>query len=111
MIVSRWFPIVGLIVAWASSSMMVCGAARAGDKGRLTYEQDVRPILKAHCFQCHGDEEKPKAKLDLRLVHFLTRGGTSGAAIVPGHREESLLCERLEADEMPPGDKKLSASE
>src|SRR5438876_5244 len=41
------------------------GSVRAED--RLTFEQHVRPILKAHCFQCHGEEEKPKGKLDLRL--------------------------------------------
>ena len=34
----------------------------------LTFEQHVRPILKAHCFQCHGEEEKREANLDLRLV-------------------------------------------
>ena len=27
---------------------------------KLTYERDVRPILKAHCFQCHGEEPDPK---------------------------------------------------
>jgi hypothetical protein len=53
----------------------------------LTYEQHVRPILKAHCFQCHGEQEKPKAKLDLRLVRLLRRGGRSGEAIVPGRHE------------------------
>ena len=78
---------------------------------RLTYEQDVRPILKAHCFQCHGEEEKPKGKLDLRLVRVMKPGGVSGEAIVPGDHEESLLWERIDDDEMPPRDKKLSAEE
>ena len=40
--------------------------ARAADAP--TFEADVRPILKAHCFQCHGEEAKPKGGLDLRLV-------------------------------------------
>jgi hypothetical protein len=78
---------------------------------RLTYEQHVRPILKAHCFSCHGEEDKPKAQLDLRLVRNMRRGGTSGPAIVTGQHEESLLWERIEADEMPPGDRKLSSAQ
>jgi hypothetical protein len=80
-------------------------------EGRLTYKQHVRPLLKAHCFSCHGEEAKPKAKLDLRLVRLMKQGGISGAAIVPGRHEESLLWDRLEADEMPPGEKKLTPRE
>ena len=77
----------------------------------LTFEKDVRPILKAACFQCHGEEEKPKGKLDVRLVRLLQVGGTSGAAIVPGKPDESSLWERVEADEMPEGHKKLTAAQ
>ena len=39
----------------------------------LTFERDVRPILKAHCTHCHGEEEKPKAGVDLRLRRFMDR--------------------------------------
>src|SRR5689334_21875896 len=73
----------------------------------LTFERHVRPILRTHCFQCHGEEEKPKGHLDLRLVRLMKHGGDSGEAIVPGHHDESLLWERIEADEMPPVEKKL----
>lgn len=78
---------------------------------RLTYEQDVRPILKAHCFQCHGEEEKPKGELDLRLVHLMKQGGASGESLVPGNHEESFLWQRIDDDEMPPLDKKLPAKD
>jgi Protein of unknown function (DUF1549)/Protein of unknown function (DUF1553)/Planctomycete cytochrome C len=82
---------------------------------RLSFEADVRPILKAHCFHCHGDEADPKARLDLRLVRFARHGGDSGPALVPGKPAESLLIDRIMADEMPPdnktGNKKLSARE
>ena len=31
------------------------------------FEKDVRPILKAMCFHCHGDETEIEGGLDLRL--------------------------------------------
>ena len=77
----------------------------------IYYESAVRPILKAHCFQCHGEEEKHEAQLDLRLVRTMTSGGESGAALVAGKSANSLLWQRIAQDEMPPGKKKLSATE
>ena len=84
------------------------------EAGELTYERDVRPILKAHCFQCHGEEPDPQGGLDVRLRRFLIAGGDSGAAIVPGKPEESFLIERIRSGDMPPGDdevKKVPANE
>ncbi|MBC7967264.1 MAG: PSD1 domain-containing protein [Fuerstia sp.] len=77
----------------------------------LTFERDVRPIFKAHCFMCHGEEPVPKAGLDLRLVRLMQTGGESGAAIAAGNPDAALLWQRVTANEMPPGPKKLSASE
>ncbi len=77
----------------------------------ITFEQHIRPIFKAHCFLCHGEEEKPKAKLDLRLPSLMKTGGKSGAAINIEEVEKSLLWKRIAADEMPEGPKKLSAKE
>ena len=57
----------------------------------LTYEKDIRPILKANCFDCHGEREKPKGGLDLRLRRLIVAGGESGPAIVPGKPKDSRL--------------------
>lgn len=107
----RWLPRLSwlLLVLFAVSPAL--RAAESQPQRRLTYEQDIRPILKAQCFHCHGEEEKPKGKLDLRLVRLMLKGGDSGEAIVPKNHEESLLWQRVEDDEMPPIDKKLSAPE
>jgi len=72
-----------------------------------SFEKDVRPILKAHCFQCHGEGEELQGKLDLRLRRLIAQGGDSGAALVEGKPDESLIYERIKAGEMPPGDKKM----
>src|SRR4051812_2884164 len=87
----------------------IASPARASDVP--SFEADVRPIFKTHCFDCHGEEPKLKGKLDLRFARAAIQGGESGEAIVPGHHDESLLWERVEADEMPPGEKKLSTQE
>src|SRR5258707_12994807 len=71
----------------------------------LTFEEHIRPILRAHCFQCHGDEDEHEANLDLRLVRTMAKGGDSGTAIVPGKATASLIIERITAGEMPPESK------
>ena len=77
----------------------------------VLFETHVRSILKAHCWQCHGDEEQPEGKLDLRLVRLMSKGGESGPAIMPSQPDASLLFKRVLADEMPPGKKKMPAAE
>jgi len=77
----------------------------------ITFEGAIRPLLKAHCWQCHGEEEELEGGLDARLARLLTKGGDSGPAIVPGKHAESLLYERIASGEMPPGNKKLAPRE
>jgi hypothetical protein len=76
----------------------------------LSFEKDVRPILKAYCFDCHGGEET-KSNLDLRLKRFAVQGGDGGPAVVVGNGPESLLVERMKSGEMPPGEKKVPAEQ
>ncbi|MDB5337494.1 MAG: hypothetical protein JWN70_3113 [Planctomycetaceae bacterium] len=74
----------------------------------VSYERDVRPILKANCFHCHGGEGDAKGNLDLRLRRFIAKGGDQGPAIEPGKRGDSLLFERVSKGEMPPAGKHLA---
>ena len=82
-----------------------------GETAPLTFEKQVRPILKAHCFQCHGEEEEHRGKLDTRLQRFLLKGGESGPAVVPGVPEESRMFRYVRDGKMPKGDKKLTSDE
>ncbi|MBS0203023.1 MAG: DUF1549 domain-containing protein [Planctomycetes bacterium] len=86
-------------------------AADEAPNGPVTYERDVRPILKTHCLQCHGEENAREGKLDLRLRRLMAAGGESGPAFVAGNPQESLLIKRLRAGEMPPNGKVLAARE
>ncbi|MBI3876545.1 MAG: DUF1549 domain-containing protein, partial [Verrucomicrobia bacterium] len=80
----------------------------AASKGAPTYESDIRPILKANCFQCHGEGEKLKGGLDVRLRRLIAKGGESGPAIVPGKADKSQLFKMVNEGEMPKGKKKLA---
>lgn len=73
----------------------------------ITFEQHVRPILKAYCLDCHGGGEKPEGGLDLRLKRLIVKGGESGAAILPGQPADSKLLHRIKSGEMPPSEKKV----
>jgi hypothetical protein len=59
------------------------------------------PLLKVRCQKCHGPI-KPKGKLNLSSARSLARGGESGAVVIPGNLDESLIWEQVSADEMPP---------
>ncbi|HUE74066.1 MAG TPA: DUF1553 domain-containing protein [Pirellulaceae bacterium] len=91
-----------LIASLCTVLVLAGPAVRASADEPLSFERHIRPILKAHCFQCHGEEGKQEGNLDVRLKRLLEKGGDSGAAIVPGKPDESLLLERLKAGEMPP---------
>src|SRR4051794_29723998 len=75
--------------------------AAAPEAADPTFEAQVRPILKAHCFQCHGEGEKHKGGLDLRLRRLIAAGGDNGAAILPGKPSDSLLYQKVRDGEMP----------
>lgn len=118
--IDRWLPLVAIVclaVPRASAAESLPGdtvaAAAVGGvaDASLTFERDVRPLLKAHCFQCHGEEPELAGGLDVRLVRLLSTGGESGAAVLAGDAAGSLLWQRVSSDEMPPGPKKMSAEE
>ena len=75
--------------------------ARNDLKPAVTSHEVLMPILHVRCLICHG-RRKQEAGLDLRTRASILKGGKSGAAMVPGKPEESLLLQRIQAEEMPP---------
>jgi len=75
------------------------------------FESKIRPVLVEHCYQCHSAEALRTGKLKANLLvdsrDGMAKGGESGAAVVPGKKEESLLLAALKYDgfEMPPAGK------
>ena len=95
----------GLFGSLLASSPFLLGAPV------ILFEKDIRPILKAHCFDCHGEGEKFKGGLDLRFRRLMLKGSDEGPVIVPGKPERSSLVKMVESGDMPKREKKLSRQE
>jgi cytochrome c len=93
----------GAIIAFAAASGLGLAVfARAEEPGQPPdYQRDVQPILAAKCHRCHS-AKKRDGKLDMTTRAGLLAGGTSGAALVPGKPEKSLLVDLIDFGEMPP---------
>ncbi|MCP4173234.1 MAG: DUF1553 domain-containing protein [Fuerstiella sp.] len=92
-------------------SVVHLSRAGADDAAKLEFfESRIRPVLVEHCYKCHAVNAKNvRGGLLLDSKAGALDGGESGAAVVPGAPEESLLLSALkhESYEMPP-DRKLS---
>ncbi len=77
------------------------------------FEMKVRPVLANTCYSCHTSTAMGGLRLDSREA--MLKGGSHGAAIVPGDPDKSLLIGAIrQTDEklkMPMGSGKLSDSE
>jgi hypothetical protein len=77
------------------------------------FENKVRPVLANHCYKCHSQSaEKVKGGLLLDTREGALAGGNTGAAIVPGNPEKSLLIQAVRYGnpdlQMPPKGEKLT---
>lgn len=101
-----------LIASLLLGSLAALAGTRAGPAPALTFEAQVRPILKTHCFDCHGEGDELKGKVDLRLRRFMADTRTDdGRVMVPGKPDESLMLKLVKSGEMPKSEKKLTANE
>ena len=83
-----------------------------GAEAVLTFEKDVRPIVKAHCTHCHGEEEKPEGGVDLRLRRFMDMALDGGGhVVVAGDPAKSELVKIIKSGEMPKKGKKISEAD
>ncbi|MBB6053221.1 PSD1 and planctomycete cytochrome C domain-containing protein [Armatimonas rosea] len=76
------------------------------------FTQKVQPILEKRCVGCHGAETQ-LSHFDLRSRESTLKGGTRGAALVPGNAAKSLMHILLTGSRAPlmPPSGKLPASE
>lgn len=97
-------------------SLTASTATAADPTGIAFFEQKIRPVLVAHCYECHSAEAKKlKGNLYLDSKAGWEKGGDSGeAVVVPGKPEASLLLRtvqhREDGLEMPPDRPQLPAA-
>lgn len=80
----------------------------AADDGIEFFENNIRPILVDHCYECHSAEtDEPAGGLLLDTRDGIREGGETGPAVVPEDIAESLLISAIEYNdlEMPPDEK------
>ncbi|MDC0156428.1 PSD1 and planctomycete cytochrome C domain-containing protein [Verrucomicrobia bacterium] len=77
--------------------------------GEISFNRDIRPILSANCFSCHGPDKKArkaKLRLDTQEGALFDLGGYR--ALEPGKADDSELILRVESNDpdevMPPPD-------
>ena len=86
-------------------------ASVSAAESAVDYQRDVKPILRARCFSCHG-ALKQESGLRLDTGALIRQGGDSGPALVPGEAANSLVLRRItatdESERMPPEGKPLT---
>ncbi|QDT39027.1 PSD1 and planctomycete cytochrome C domain-containing protein [Stratiformator vulcanicus] len=98
---------IGLIAFVASGELL------AGEMTRQQlsfFESKIRPALLKHCADCHSSEtETLEGNFSIDTRAAVRSGGDSGAAVVPGKPDQSLLLDAIAYDglfyDMPPSGK------
>ncbi len=90
-------------------SLFVSVAAVIADTGMAFFEKRIRPVLVAHCHECHSADAVKKGKvkggLQLDSRDGIRAGGDTGPAVVPGNSGASLILSALRQEknhQMPP---------
>ena len=94
--------LLGCIGLW----LLFSGICFAADDAKpITFDDQVAPILKRHCWQCHGDA-KQEAGLNLASYPAAIKGGSGGPVVVSGRSASSRLFKAITAEDpaerMPP---------
>jgi hypothetical protein len=99
------------VVTLVASVCLIRLAAGEGNALPIRFESQILPILQKNCSRCHG-AQKRNAELNLATGADLLRGSESGAVVVAGQPDESLLYQKIHDREMPPeGNEPLTDAE
>jgi mono/diheme cytochrome c family protein len=95
--------------------MVVLGSGLRAPAAPPDFAREVRPLLEAHCFKCHGPEkQKGGLRFDTRDGAFLT-ADSGEKAITPGHASQSrlvkLVSSKKDDERMPPKGDPLSRAQ
>jgi hypothetical protein len=102
-------------VSWPLPACLIFLTAPLAAAEPVDYVRDVKPILAARCYSCHGPE-KQRSGLRLDTAAAALKGGNSGPAFVPGKSGASRLIQAItgtsdDVPAMPPEGPRLSPTE
>ncbi|MFN0128871.1 MAG: DUF1588 domain-containing protein [Verrucomicrobiales bacterium] len=87
-------------VAEAPPAAIATAVPAPADSAKLAVTlEEMRPVLATYCFQCHGDKEKVKGKVNLKEI-------TTKEAFLANIGLTRKIAEALAYQEMPPEDEK-----
>ncbi len=86
-----------LAISWGALASSASGAEgqSAGAAARVSYYEQVRPILVANCQGCHQPANAGGGYVMTAFDKLLAGGSSRMAAIVPGHPEQSRLVQMI----------------
>ena len=88
-----------------AQAQVVPVAAHPQENGSGIFASEIRPILAARCYQCHGPELQQNG-LRLDSLAAILKGSANGSVVIPGDSEKSPLVRRilgLDRPQMPYG--------
>ena len=80
-------------IEWISC-LILCLVGLSTQAQKVDFENEVWPILKTNCIECHGAENhEGSLRLDARAIAF--QGGVSGPGITADKLQQSMVYQRL----------------
>ena len=90
--IPRWWRLLPVAASFVvSGSDLFAEDAKPSPESLEFFEKKIRPVLIANCYNCHSADNKAAGGLRVDDRNGLISGGGRGAAVVPGHPEESTL--------------------
>ena len=86
---------------WMTLVVLFAGCAKGNDglaRHPIDFHQQVAPILKSHCLNCHGRQQQ-QGGLRLDERSFALQGGLSGRKLFGPNIDDSELWRRLTSDD------------
>ena len=87
-------PVIVLAAALGATWLGSTVAQTAQPAARIDFATQIEPILREHCYECHG-EKKGRGKLRLHVRDLALKGGATGPLLVPGESAKSYMVQRL----------------
>jgi len=90
----------------AGSDVAVAVASQEAPGDTVSFAEDLLPIFRAKCAECHGGEDEngevwEEGGLNLLSYERVMQGSEFGPVVEPGKPDESFLLEQVVVGEMP----------